>query len=70
MNSKQRSELVEKFMAGPGRMLRLVWVDSAYQGQAPAEAFARDGVRVEVVRRPMGSAASPSWAAAGWSSAH
>ncbi|MFF7887507.1 transposase [Streptomyces sp. NPDC020794] len=69
-DSKAAPELMEKFMAEPGRMLRLVWVDSAYQGQAPAEAFARDGVRVEVVRRPMGSAASPSWPAAGWSSAH
>ncbi|WP_225887653.1 transposase [Streptomyces canus] len=37
-----------------GRLLKLVWVDSAYQGQALAKAFARPGVRIEVVRRSDG----------------
>lgn len=41
-------------MRQPGRLLKLVWVDTAYQGQALADAFARHGVRVEVVRRPEG----------------
>ncbi|WP_329359965.1 transposase [Streptomyces sp. NBC_01483] len=47
-------ELLEKFMAAPGRLLKLVWADSAYQGQALAEAFARHGVKVEVVWRSDG----------------
>ncbi|MCL8011320.1 IS5 family transposase [Streptomyces sp. AS02] len=37
--------------AAPGRLVKLVWVDTAYQGSALAEAFARHGVKVEVVRR-------------------
>jgi transposase len=47
-------DLLEKFMAAPGRLLKLVWADSAYQGEALAEAFARHGVKVEVVRRSDG----------------
>ena len=42
-------------MAEPGRLLKLVWADSAYQGQALADAFAAHGVKVEVVRRPDGT---------------
>ncbi|MEV5984927.1 transposase [Streptomyces sp. NPDC052051] len=53
-DSRAAPALMEKFMAEPGRLLKLVWVDSAYQGQALAEVFARHGVRVEVVRRPDG----------------
>ncbi|KQW02716.1 hypothetical protein ASD08_45115 [Streptomyces sp. Root369] len=34
--------------------MKLMWVDSAYQGQALAKAFARPGVRIEVVRRSDG----------------
>jgi len=41
-------------MAAPGRLLKLVWADSAYQGPALAQAFARHGVKVEVVRRSDG----------------
>ncbi|MFJ2235006.1 hypothetical protein [Streptomyces sp. NPDC087859] len=37
-----------------GRLLKLVWVDSAHQGPAPAKAFARHEVRIEVVRRSDG----------------
>ncbi|MGW3951045.1 IS5 family transposase [Streptomyces sp. NPDC004752] len=53
-DSKAAPALMEKFMAEPGRLLKLVWVDSAHQGQALAEAFARHSVRVEVARRPDG----------------
>ncbi|MEK8142346.1 transposase [Streptomyces sp. M10(2022)] len=41
-------------MEQPGRLLKLVWVDSAYQGPALARAFARHGVRIEVMRRSDG----------------
>jgi transposase len=54
-DSKAAPELIEAFMAEPGRMLKLVWADTAYQGQALAEAFAAHGVKVEVARRPDGS---------------
>lgn len=53
-DSKAAPDLMDTFMAAPGRLLKLVWVDSAYQGPALAEAFARHGVQVEVVRRPDG----------------
>ncbi|MFI6935923.1 transposase [Streptomyces sp. NPDC050287] len=43
--------LLETFMDQPGRLLKLVWVDSAYQGPALVKAFARHGVRIEVVER-------------------
>ncbi|MDQ0596175.1 transposase [Streptomyces canus] len=49
-----RPALLETFMDQPGRLLKLVWVDSAYQGPALAMAFARHGVRIEVVRRSDG----------------
>ncbi|MFC1430517.1 transposase [Streptacidiphilus sp. N1-3] len=48
-------ELIEAFMAEPGRLLKLVWADSAYQGPVLAEAFAAHGVWAEVVRRPDGT---------------
>jgi len=48
-------ELIDAFMAEPGRLLKLVWADTAYQGPALAEAFAAHGVRVEVVKRPDGT---------------
>jgi transposase len=47
-------ELLEKYMMEPGRLLKLVWVDSAYQGQTLADAFARHGVKVQVVKRSDG----------------
>ncbi|WP_206751797.1 transposase [Streptomyces cadmiisoli] len=50
-DSKAAPALLETFMEQPGRLLKLVWVDCAYQGPALAKAFARHGVRVEVVRR-------------------
>ncbi|MFE7244943.1 IS5 family transposase [Streptomyces sp. NPDC057580] len=53
-DSKAAPALLEEFMDEPGRLLKLVWVDSAYQGPAPAKAFARHGVRIEVVRRSDG----------------
>ena len=53
-DSKAAPALLETFMDQPGRLLKLVWVDSAYQGPALAKAFARHGVRVEVVRRSDG----------------
>ncbi|WP_328462372.1 IS5 family transposase [Streptomyces sp. NBC_00448] len=53
-DSKAAPALLEAFMAEPGRLLKLVWVDSAYQGPALAKAFARRGVRIEVVRRSEG----------------
>lgn len=53
-DSMAAPELLEGFMAAPGRLLKLVWADSAYQGQALAQAFARHGVKVEVVRRSDG----------------
>ncbi|MEZ0095215.1 IS5 family transposase [Streptacidiphilus sp. EB129] len=54
-DSKAAPELIEAFMAEPGRLLKLVWADTAYQGPALAQAFARHGVQVEVVKRPDGS---------------
>ena len=42
-------------MAEPGRLLRLVWADTAYQGPALAQAFAAHGIRVGVVRHPDGT---------------
>lgn len=54
-DSKAAPELIEAFMAEPGRMLKLVWADSAYQGEALAQAFAAHGVEVEIVRRSDGS---------------
>ncbi|MGV0094791.1 IS5 family transposase [Streptomyces californicus] len=53
-DSKAAPALLGTFMDQPGRLLKLVWVDSAYQGPALAEAFARHGVRIEVVRRSDG----------------
>jgi transposase len=53
-DSKAAPALLETFMDEPGRLLKLVWVDSAYQGPALAKAFARHGVRIEVVRRSDG----------------
>ncbi|WP_328980529.1 transposase [Streptomyces canus] len=53
-DSKAAPALLETFMDQPGRLLKLVWVDSAYQGAALAKAFARHGVRIEVVRRSAG----------------
>jgi transposase len=53
-DSKAAPALLETFMDQPGRLLKLVWVDSAYQGPALAKAFARHGVRIEVVRRSDG----------------
>ncbi|MFB7247770.1 transposase [Streptomyces populi] len=50
-DAKAAPALLETFMDHSGRLLKLVWVDRAYQGPALAEAFARHGVRVEVVRR-------------------
>jgi transposase len=47
-------DLMDAFMAEPGRLLTLVWVDSAYQGEALAQAFTRHGVKVEVVKRADG----------------
>ncbi len=47
-------DLLERSMAVPGRLLKPVWADSAYQGQALAQAFARHGAKVEVVRRSDG----------------
>jgi transposase len=54
-DSKAAPELLEQYMAEPGRLLELVWVDSAYQGQELADAFATHGVSVEVVKRPDGT---------------
>lgn len=48
-------ELLDAFMVEPGRLLKLVWADTAYQGPALADAFAAHGVRAEVVRRPDGT---------------
>ncbi|MDH6145793.1 transposase [Kitasatospora sp. GP30] len=48
-------ELIDAFMAEPGRLLKLVWADTAYQGPALAEAFAAHGVGAEVVKRPDGT---------------
>jgi transposase len=53
-DSKAAPALLETFMDQPGRLLKLVWVDSAYQGPALAKAFARHRVRIEVVRRSDG----------------
>jgi transposase len=47
-------QLMDAFMAEPGRLLKLVWADSAYQGPALARAFAAHGVKVEVVKRSDG----------------
>lgn len=41
-------ELLDAFMVEPGRLLKLVWADTAYQGPALADAFAAHGVRAEV----------------------
>jgi transposase len=54
-DSQAAPGLLEQFMAEPGRLLELVWVDTAYQGQPLADAFAAHGVRVEVVKRPDGT---------------
>lgn len=48
-------ELLDAFMAEPGRLLKLVWADTAYQGPALAAAFAAHGVAIAVVRRPDGA---------------
>lgn len=53
-DSKAAPDLMDMFMAAPGRLLKLVWVAGAYQGPAPTEAFALHGVQVELVRRPDG----------------
>ncbi|NEA60411.1 transposase [Streptomyces sp. SID13666] len=49
-DSTAAPQLLEKFMGEPGRLLKLVWADSSYQGQAVAEAFARHGVTVRIVQ--------------------
>ncbi|WP_377271626.1 IS5 family transposase [Peterkaempfera sp. SMS 1(5)a] len=54
-DSQAAPGLLDHFMAEPGRLLKLVWVDTAYQGQPLADAFAAHGVRVEVVKRPDGT---------------
>jgi len=54
-DSKAAPELLDVFMAEPGRLLELVWVDSAYQGAELAEAFAAHGVGVQVVKRTDGA---------------
>ncbi|MHA6761742.1 transposase [Streptacidiphilus sp. PAMC 29251] len=55
-DSMATPDLLERFMDAPGRLLRLVWADSAYQGPALAQAFARHGMKVQVVRRGEGQA--------------
>jgi transposase len=54
-DSKAAPKLLEAFMAEPGRLLELVWVDCAYQGQELADAFTAHGVTVEVVKRTDGA---------------
>ena len=54
-DSKPAPALLDRYMDEPGRLLKVVWADSAYQGQPLADAFARHGVRVEVVQRPHGT---------------
>ena len=54
-DSKPAPAVLDRYMDEPGRLLKLVWADSAYQGQPLADAFARHGVRVEVVQRPDGT---------------
>ena len=53
-DSMAAPELLARFMAAPGRLVKLVRADSAYRGQVLARAFARHGVKVEVVRRSDG----------------
>ncbi|MEY9997017.1 transposase [Streptomyces sp. V4I8] len=53
-DSKAAPDLLDAYLAKPGRLLKLVWVDSAYQGQPLADAFAAHGVEVKVVKRPDG----------------
>jgi transposase len=53
-DSKAAPALLDRFMSEPGRLLTVVWTDSAYQGQAVADAFARHGIRAEIVRTPDG----------------
>jgi len=53
-DSMAAPDLLTRFMAEPGRRLKLAWADSAYQGPALAQAFARHGVKDEVVRRSDG----------------
>jgi hypothetical protein len=57
-DSKAAPALPETFVEQPGLLLKLVWVDSAYQGPALAKGFARHGVRIEVVRRSDGQCES------------
>ena len=54
-DSAAAPQLLDRYMAEPGRLLKLVWVDSAYQGQAVADAFAKHGVKVQVVKRSDGT---------------
>ncbi|XUL85273.1 IS5 family transposase [Streptomyces galilaeus] len=54
-DSKPAPALLDRYMDEPGRLLKLVWADSAYQGRPLADAFARHGVRVKVVQRPDGT---------------
>ncbi|MFK4272503.1 IS5 family transposase [Streptomyces milbemycinicus] len=54
-DSKAAPALVEAFMTEPGRLLKLVRADSAYQCEALATAFAAHGVKAEIVRRSDGS---------------
>jgi transposase len=54
-DSQAAPSLLDAFMAEPGRLLQLVWVDSAYQGQLLADAFAAHGVKAEVVKRADGT---------------
>jgi len=68
-DSKAASALLEMFMDQPVRLLKLVWVDSAYQGPALAKAFARHGVRIErSCAAPTDNADLSYWPAGGsWS---
>jgi hypothetical protein len=68
-DSKAAPALLETYMDQPGRLLKLVWVDSAYQGPALAKAFARHGVRVESYAAWTGGADLSYWPAGGWWSA-
>jgi transposase len=54
-DSQAAPGLLDAYLAEPGRLLRLVWVDTAYQGRPLADAFAALGVTVQVVKRPDGT---------------
>jgi transposase len=54
-DSQAAPDLLDAYLAEPGRLLKLVWVDTAYQGRPLAEAFAAHAVEVKVVKRPDGT---------------